>query len=201
VLDAVQYAHRNLVIHRDLKPGNILVSADRVVHLLDFGIAKLLSGEQEMTSVTESTEQGGRALTPDYASPEQIAGEPISTASDVYSLAVILYELVCGQPPYQFEARQPRGTRRGHPCGGPRASQPGPDWQGSKDRQGRSRYDRPESPPEGSCRPLSHGGRLLARPETLSEPGAGGGAALLPGCTGSRPSSTAIAWLSALRPS
>ena len=107
VLDAVQYAHRNLVIHRDLKPGNILVSADHVVHLLDFGIAKLLPGEQAMTSATTLTEQGGRALTPDYASPEQIVGGAISTASDVYSLAVILYELVCGQPPYRLK----RGSR------------------------------------------------------------------------------------------
>jgi eukaryotic-like serine/threonine-protein kinase len=105
VLSAVQYAHTNLVLHRDLKPSNILVTADGSVQLLDFGIAKFMSGHE--TRETELTEMGGRALTPDYASPEQILGAPLSTASDVYSLGVILYELLSGARPYKLK----RGTR------------------------------------------------------------------------------------------
>src|ERR1035438_592441 len=98
VLAAVQYAHAHLVLHRDLKPGNIMVSANGEVKLLDFGIAKLMAaGETHATALTEA---GGRALTLDYASPVQISGQPMSTSSDVYSLGVILYELLCGQRPY-----------------------------------------------------------------------------------------------------
>ncbi|HET7864866.1 MAG TPA: protein kinase, partial [Burkholderiaceae bacterium] len=100
VLSAVQYAHQNLVVHRDLKPANILVTPDGQVRLLDFGIAKLLTDGQ--ASETELTHQGGRVLTPDYASPEQIGGGTVSTASDVYSLGVVLYVLLCGQRPYQL---------------------------------------------------------------------------------------------------
>jgi serine/threonine protein kinase len=107
VLDAVQYAHANLVVHRDLKPANILVTASGDVRLLDFGIAKLLTeGEAQETELTRI---GGRALTPDYASPEQVAGNAITTASDLYSLGVILFELLTGERPYEL-ARQ---TRRG----------------------------------------------------------------------------------------
>jgi serine/threonine-protein kinase len=101
VLDAVQYAHANLVIHRDLKPTNILVTRDRQVRLLDFGIAKLLDDE-ENTEQTRLTQAGTRALTPDYASPEQIKGEPLATASDIYSLGVVLFELLAGRPPYRI---------------------------------------------------------------------------------------------------
>ncbi len=98
VLGAVQYAHSNLIVHRDLKPANILVTNGGDVRLLDFGIAKLLTeGEADET---ELTRDGGRALTYDYASPEQIAGGTITTASDVYSLGVILYELLTGARPY-----------------------------------------------------------------------------------------------------
>jgi eukaryotic-like serine/threonine-protein kinase len=105
VLEAVQYAHANLVIHRDLKPSNILVTADGQVRLLDFGIAKLLVGDDDSAAETQLTQLGGRALTPDYASPEQIKGEALTIASDIYSLGVVLYELLAGQRPYQLKLR------------------------------------------------------------------------------------------------
>lgn len=108
VLSAVQYAHAHLVIHRDLKPSNILVSEDGQVHLLDFGIAKLVS-EAGPAQATELTLLGGRVLTPDYAAPEQIAGAPITTAADVYALGVMLYELLTGERPYRPK-RDSRGA-------------------------------------------------------------------------------------------
>jgi tetratricopeptide (TPR) repeat protein/tRNA A-37 threonylcarbamoyl transferase component Bud32 len=94
VTDAVQAAHRQLVVHRDIKPSNILVDAEGSVKLLDFGIAKLLEGDEAHTEV------GARALTPGYASPEQIRGESITTAADVYQLGVVLYELLTGMAPF-----------------------------------------------------------------------------------------------------
>ena len=107
VADAVAYAHGKLVVHRDLKPANILVTQQGQVRLLDFGIAKLLY-EGEATE-TQLTMQSGRALTPDYASPEQILGAPITIASDVYSLGVVLYELLTDRRPYQL-ARDSRAA-------------------------------------------------------------------------------------------
>jgi WD40 repeat protein/TPR repeat protein len=107
VLSAVQYAHAHLVIHRDLKPSNILVTEDGQAQLLDFGIAKLLS--DGAARETELTQLGGRALTPDYAAPEQIAGGPITTAADVYALGVIFYELLVGMRPYRLK-RDSRGA-------------------------------------------------------------------------------------------
>lgn len=107
VLSAVQYAHAHLVIHRDLKPANILVTNEGQVQLLDFGIAKLLTeGEAKET---ELTQVGGRALTPDYAAPEQIVGAPITTAADVYALGVMLYEILTGERPYKLK-RESRGA-------------------------------------------------------------------------------------------
>ncbi|CAN5389677.1 hypothetical protein BH10PSE17_BH10PSE17_09160 [soil metagenome] len=104
VAEAVSHAHARLVVHRDLKPANILVTADGQVRLLDFGIAKLMEGE--VTAETALTQVSGRAMTRDYASPEQIRGEPLGTSSDVYSLGVVAYELLAGRRPYRIK----RGT-------------------------------------------------------------------------------------------
>lgn len=97
VCAGVQYAHRSLIVHRDIKPANILVTQDGVAKLLDFGIAKMLSVE----SAGHTT--GVRAWTPDYASPEQIQGRAITTSADVYSLGVVLHELLTGKTPRSFE--------------------------------------------------------------------------------------------------
>ncbi|HEY0458740.1 MAG TPA: serine/threonine-protein kinase [Pyrinomonadaceae bacterium] len=102
VCAALQYAHQNLVIHRDLKPKNILVTTDGTPKLLDFGIGKILTPESEEAPGT-ATQLG--MMTPAYASPEQIRGQRIGTASDIYSLGVILYELLTGQKPYKFNSK------------------------------------------------------------------------------------------------
>jgi WD40 repeat protein/serine/threonine protein kinase len=107
ILSAVQYAHAHLVIHRDLKPSNVMVTETGQAYLLDFGIAKLLTDGQ--AKETELTRLGGRALTAEYAAPEQIAGEPITTAADVYALGVMLYEVLIGERPYRLK-RDTRGA-------------------------------------------------------------------------------------------
>lgn len=101
VCEAVEYAHRNLVIHRDLKPSNIFVTSGGEPRLLDFGIAKLLD------PAATSTQTGLLAMTPDYASPEQVRGKQISTATDIYSLGVVLYNLLTGRRPYSFPSATP----------------------------------------------------------------------------------------------
>ena len=103
VCDAVAYAHRHLVVHRDLKPSNILVTPEGSPKLLDFGLARLLQPREGETR--ERTETAFRLLTPDYASPEQVRGERITTATDIYSLGVVLYHLLAGRSPYRTAGR------------------------------------------------------------------------------------------------
>ncbi|MDQ3606154.1 MAG: tetratricopeptide repeat protein, partial [Gemmatimonadota bacterium] len=104
VCAAVQCAHQNLVVHRDLKPSNILVDERGTVKLLDFGIAKLIEGGG--TAEAGITRTGARLLTPEYAAPEQLLGEPVTTATDVYALGVVLYELLTGHRPYTATGRR-----------------------------------------------------------------------------------------------
>lgn len=106
VCSAVHYAHQNLVVHRDLKPANILVTSGGEPKLLDFGIAKLLEPDAD-TTVTSM-----RLMTPECASPEQVRGEPITTAADIYALGVLLYQLLGGEPPYHFVTRSVEEIRR-----------------------------------------------------------------------------------------
>jgi eukaryotic-like serine/threonine-protein kinase len=111
VCRAVHFAHQNLVVHRDLKPRNILVTPAGVPKLLDFGIAKLLSAE---TDLVQNTMDGAQRFTPAYASPEQVLGEPVTTATDVYSLGALLYELLAGEPPHRFSTATPSATELFH---------------------------------------------------------------------------------------
>ena len=107
VCAALHFAHQNLVVHRDLKPGNILITANGEPKLLDFGIAKLLSPSGDFLLTTIQNQQ---RFTPSYASPEQIRGDPVTTASDVYSLGALLYELLVGTPPHRFSSAHPSPT-------------------------------------------------------------------------------------------
>ncbi len=106
VCAAVSFAHQNLIVHRDLKPSNILVTESGEPKLLDFGIAKLLHPDWSLDT-NEATATMFRVMTPEYASPEQLRGLPVTTASDVYSLGVVLYELLTGERPYKIESRSP----------------------------------------------------------------------------------------------
>ena len=114
VCDAVRYAHQNLVVHRDLKPSNMLVTPEGRVKLLDFGIAKLLEGEGTSSgdAAEPLTRTELRAMTPEYAAPEQIRGDLVSTATDVYALGAVLYELLTGHRAHRFERRSPAEYER-----------------------------------------------------------------------------------------
>ena len=118
VCDAVHYAHRNLVLHRDLKPSNILVNQEGEPKLLDFGIAKVLDHDPASTQATPVAESpaltltGHLLLTPEFASPEQVRAETLTTASDVYALGVVLYYLVTGRPPYEMDRRRASEVER-----------------------------------------------------------------------------------------
>jgi serine/threonine-protein kinase len=110
VCDALEHAHRNLVVHRDLKPGNILVSGDGNVRLLDFGVARLLAGpDDDQRALTRA---GFFHLTPEYAAPEQISGEAITTATDIFALGAVLYELLCNERPRNGVAGSPSAMLR-----------------------------------------------------------------------------------------
>ncbi len=155
VCGAVQFAHQHLVVHRDIKPGNILVGPQGTVKLLDFGVSKLVSADG-FSSDSDLTLTAYRALTPNYASPEQVRGEAISTSSDVYSLGVVLYELLSGHTPYpvtaksshaislavcEFEPEKPsvvvrRPIRQDPPTGSSRDNNPSSAWLTSKQLRG-----------------------------------------------------------------
>ena len=163
---AVAYAHQNLVVHRDIKPSNVLVSSDGEPKLLDFGLAKILGSDSD----AHETETVHRWMTPGFASPEQLRGDRVTTVSDVYSMGVLLYELLCGRRPFsQFEigrrrtdSRRLRGRageaqcRRGRRCARwrQRASRHEPGA-AAQDAARRSRQHRPEGPGEGSRRAVT----------------------------------------------
>jgi len=112
VADAVAYLHRRFVVHRDLKPSNILVDPDGTPKLLDFGVAKILEDDEGAGDSGPLTMPGMGVYTPEYASPEQVLGEPIGAAADVYSLGVLLFELLSGGRPYDLETRRPAEVER-----------------------------------------------------------------------------------------
>jgi eukaryotic-like serine/threonine-protein kinase len=109
VCEAVHFAHQNLVIHRDIKPQNVLVARDGRPKLVDFGVAKVLGAGAADSGLTV---EAGTRFTPEYASPEQVMGQPVTTATDVYSLGVLLYELIAERPPYTLDTRTPEELRQ-----------------------------------------------------------------------------------------
>ena len=148
VCAAVSYAHQNLVVHRDLKPANIRVTPEGEPKLLDFGVAKLLDPEGSTGTRADPTMTLAAAMTPEYASPEQLRGEAITTASDVYSLGVVLFELLCGERPCTLKNRRPDELARAI-C---EQDPPAPERRGSP-RYARRRARRPVARPRAGGPP------------------------------------------------
>ena len=183
--DAVQYAHQNLVVHRDLKPSNTLVTAAGEVKLLDFGIAKVLHQEDDGAGYPTLTRLGTGPMTPEYAAPEQVRGEPVTTATDVYALGALAYELADRPRSSRAHQADGRGGRaRDHTArrrsavarGGARRRgrrhrrEPGraiAPPQAPASAQGRSRHHHPQGPAEGSGAPVCVGGRIRRRHPAL----------------------------------
>ena len=167
VLDAVDFAHRRLVVHRDLKPGNVLVGADGRAKLLDFGISKMLDPDSD--DEAEATRTEVRTFTPAYASPEQLRGEPVTIATDVFSAGVMLYEILAGRRP--FDRRQITGPEPdpAPPSAVVTAHRPAA-------RPGRRPGRHPAQGAAPPCRrPLLLGGVVRGRPAPLAGGPAGGG--------------------------
>jgi eukaryotic-like serine/threonine-protein kinase len=143
VAEAVAHAHAKLVVHRDLKPSNILVTLGGTVRLLDFGIAKLVGEAQ--AGQPDLTVEAARVMTPRYAAPEQVLGQPISTATDIYALGVLLFELLTGERPYKPARDTAAALEHGghRPQARPRAAR-------------RSRHHRAQGLEKGAARPLRH---------------------------------------------